>query len=293
MGRFVSPFGFYAKRQLSTDRVFVQMPLGYSYFTNISDIRGYWPQAGNTLNEEYDVGDVGLSALYFGGYVTGIGTSWEIKPDILILDISITNGSPLTIKDRYSLPNFGISSRLFYRPSIYWEQGVSSSIGHFLQGNSFNEAIWETENFQKFYHTLLGTDTKLAFTYFEIVGEIIYSNWKTPAFISNAFDREGATNNGALKEYQLSNISGNIDFKFEPPSITGSYIALRGEYLHFFDADDPETNTSFAWDGDVNRVTLVLGYKLTPTLLLKGSLSDQGNFNTSEYAFRLQLSAFF
>lgn len=292
-GRFVSPFGFYSKRQLSTDRVFVQEPLGYSYFTNISDKRGYWPQAGNTLNEEYDEGDVGLSTLYFGGYVTGVGASWEINPEKLMLDIALTNGSPITIKDRSTLPNLGILGRLFYRPFIYWEQGISASIGHFLQGDSFNEPIRKTENFQNFYHILLGSDTKLAFTYFEIVGEIIYSKWNTPGFISNTFDREGISNNGDLKEYKLSNISGNIDFKYEPPTLTGSYLALRAEYLHFMEAKDPETNTNFNWDDDVSRITAVIGYKLSPSLLLKVSLSDQGDFDTSEYAFRLQLSAFF
>ncbi|MEP1141718.1 MAG: hypothetical protein ABJH44_15980, partial [Balneola sp.] len=92
-GRFISPFGFYPKRQLSTDRVFVNHPLGYSYFTNISDIRGFWPQAGNNTNAEYQVGDVGLPSLYFAGYVTGIGTSWDLVSNKVSLDVAITNGT--------------------------------------------------------------------------------------------------------------------------------------------------------------------------------------------------------
>ena len=290
VGRFISPFGFYTKRQLSTDRVFVQHPLGYSYFTNISDIRGYWPEAGNNTNEEYEEGDVGLSTLYFAGYVTGIGTQLEIKKNRLFLDAAITNGTPITIRNRSSLPNVALTSRLFYRPSVFWEQGISMSFGNFMQGDPLNNSVRSQESFQKFYQLLLGADTKIAFTYFEIISEVIYSNWKTPAFISNQFNTSCV---GNLCEYNLSNLSGNIDFKFEPPSLTGSYIAFRAEHLLFLNANDPESNSSFDWDQDVSRLSAVFGYKFAPNVLLKASFSDQGDFDLSESAFRLQLSSFF
>ena len=290
VGRFISPFGFYTKRQLSTDRVFVQHPLAYSYFTNMSDIRGYWPEAGNNTNEEYEEGDVGLSTLYFAGYVTGLGTQVELKKDRLFLDAALTNGTPITIRNRSSLPNLALTSRLFYRPSVFWEQGVSMSFGNFMQGDALNNSVRSEESFQKFYQLLLGADTKIAFTYFEIISEVIYSNWKTPAFISNQFNRNCG---GNLCEYNLSNLSGNIDFKFEPPSFTGSYIAIRAEHLLFFNANDPQSNSSFDWDQDISRLSAVFGYKFAPNVLLKASFSDQGDFDFSESAFRLQLSSFF
>ncbi len=291
-GRFISPFGFYTKRQLSTDRVFVQHPLGYSYFTNISDIRGYWPEAGNNTNAEYEEGDVGLPTIYFAGYVTGIGTQIELRKDKLFLDAALTNGTPVTIRDRSTLPNLALTSRLFYRPYVFWEQGISMSFGNFMHGDDLNNSVREEESFQKYYQLLLGTDAKIAFTYFEIIGEVIYSKWKTTGFIFNQFNESC---DGNLCDYNLSNISGNIDFKYEPPSLTGSYIALRAEHLLFFDADDPdpETNNSFNWDEDVSRLTAVFGYKFAPNLLLKASFSDQGDFDLSEYAFRIQLSSFF
>ena len=137
-GRFISPFGFYTKRQLTTDRVFVQHPLGYSYFTNISDIRGYWPEAGNNTNAEYEEGDVGLPTIYFAGYVTGIGTQIELRKDKLFLDATLTNGTPITIRDRSTLPNLALTSRLFYRPYVFWEQGISMSFGNFMHGDDLN-----------------------------------------------------------------------------------------------------------------------------------------------------------
>jgi hypothetical protein len=303
VGRFISPFGFYTKRQLSTDRVFVQHPLAYSYFTNISDIRGFWPEAGNNTNAEYEEGDVGLPTLYFAGYTNGIGASWEIKKDKMFLDAAITNGTPMTIRDRSTLPNLALTSRLFYRTSIFWEQGFSFSFGNFMQADPLNNSVRTDESFQKYYQLLLGTDTKIAFTYFEIIGEIIYSKWKTTGFISNQFDESCG---GNLCDYNLSNISGNIDFKYELPGVTGSYIALRAEHLAFlddvafdnpnYDENQPDDEPEYIfrnWDEDVSRLTAVFGYKLAPNILLKASFSDQGDFDLSEYALRIQLASFF
>lgn len=289
-GRFISPFGFYPQRQLSTDRVFINTPLGYSYFTNISDIRGFWPQAGQNVNAEYQVGDVGLPTIYFGGYTTGIGTTWEISKDKIFLDAAITNGTPITIEDRSSLPNLAGIARIQFNPSIYWNQALSFSYGNFLQADGVNEAVREENNFQKYTQLLLGTDTKIAFTYFEVIAEAIYSNWKVPGFIGNSFDTDGSNN---LREYSVSNISGNIDLKYEPPSFTGGFLAFRAEYLSFFDAEDPQTGNNFEWDQNVSRLTGAIGYKLTRNILAKASYSEQGDFDGKEYSFRLQVSAFF
>ena len=279
----------YPKRQLSTDRVFVNHPLGYSYFTNISDIRGFWPQAGNNTNAEYQVGDVGLPSLYFAGYVTGIGTSWDLVSNKVSLDVAITNGTPITIKDRASLSNLAVTSRLQYNQSIFWSQGVSASFGNFLQADAINETVRENNNFQKYTQLLLGTDTKIEFTYFQIIAEVIYSRWKTPAFIGNSFH----VDQNKLVEYDLSNFSGNIDFKYELPSLTGSFIALRAEHLLFLESDDPGTTNTLQWDQDVSRITGVFGYKLDRNILAKLSFSEQGEFDGSEYALRFQISAFF
>lgn len=288
IGRFISPFGFYAKRQISTERVFINHPLGYTYFTNISDIRGYWPQAGNNTNEEYQVGDVGLPTLYFGGYTSGIGGTWEIKKDKLFLDAAITNGTPITISERSTLPNIAGITRLEIIPSIYWSQGISFSYGSFLQADAINESIRDDNNFQKYTQLLIGTDTKVAFTYFEIIGEAIYSSWNVPSYNGSSFEE----NNGSLVGYQLSNISGNIDIKYEPPSFTGGFVAVRAEGLYFIESTNRNGDT-LKWDDDVSRITGVIGYKLTRNILTKASFSEQGNFDGSEYAFRIQISAFF
>lgn len=290
-GRFVSPFGFYPKRQLSTDRVFITAPLGYSYFTNISDTRGYWPQAGQNTDEEYQVGDVGLPTIYFGGYTTGIGTSWEITPDKVFLDAAITNGTPITIVERSTAPNLAATARLQINPSIFWNQGFSASFGNFMQkDDGVQQAVLDDNNFQKFTQLLLGTDTKISFTYFEFIAEAIYSNWNVPRNNSSSFE---INNDGSLINYQVSNLSGNIDIKYEPPSFSGGFLAFRAEHLLFLDAENPQTGNSFSWDEDVSRLTGVVGYKISRNILAKASFSEQGDFDGSEYTFRFQISAFF
>lgn len=289
-GRFVSPFGFYSKRPLSVDRVFTRLPLAYTYFTNISDIRGYWPQAGNNTNVEYDEGDVGLTTLYFGGYTTGLGGLWEIQQDRWFLDFALTNNTPISKAERSSLGNIAATARLQFNPNIYWNQGFSLSYGNFLQDDPINESGQEQTDFSSFTQFLVGTDYLLSFTYFEIVGEVVYSNWQVPRFNGVAFSE---TTNGELETYSLSNISTNIDIKYESPRYSGAYLAIRAELLHFLEADDPQSNQKIQWDDNVERVTAVIGYKLTRNLITKLSFSEQTPFDASAYSFRISLNAFF
>lgn len=288
LGRFISPFGFYSNRQLSVDRIFNTHPLGYSYFTNISSTRGFWPQAGNSPLE-YREGDVGLSTLYFAGYTTGIGTEWTISENTLILEAALTTGTPMVQTERTSLSNLALIARLQYNPSIYWNQGFSLSYGNFMDADPINENVRENNSFGKYKQFLSGTDFTLGFTYFEIIGEMIYSRWNLPQFTNVAFTTQG----NELVEYTLSNFSSNLDIKYEPPIFTGSYFALRGEQIYFFEADDPNSTNTIKWDEDTYRLSLAFGYKITHNIVAKASFSEQTPFDGSLYAVRINISAFF
>lgn len=287
-GRFITPFGFYSKRQLAQDRVFVATPLGYDYFINISDQRGFWPQAGN--NGTYTQTDVGLSTAYFGGYATGVKTFWEIEPNKWTFEGAITNGTPATQLDFTNLANVAGIMRLTYKPAIYWEQGLSLSYGSFMQLDQVNQGVREDNPLEQYRQFVAGTDFKFGYSYFEVVGEFIYSNWSVPSF-SNGFFRFEQGNQ--LAEYNLNNAAGNIDVKYEPPFFTGAYLAVRGERLYFFEADDPQSNQQIKWDDDVTRLTGVAGYKISRNIISKISYSDQTPFDGSRYALRIQVSAFF
>lgn len=287
-GRFVSPFGFYSKRQLATDRVFVATLLGYDYFINISDQRGFWPQAGNSGT--YTQTDVGLTTAYFGGYATGAKTFWEIEPNKWTLEVAITNGTPATQLDYSNLANIAGIARLTYKPAIYWEQGLSLSYGNFMELDQVNQGVRQDNPLEQYRQFIAGIDFKFGYSYFEVVGEVIYSNWSVPSF-NNGFFRFDEGNQ--LAEYNLSNAAANIDIKYEIPRLTGSYVAVRAERLQFFEANDPQSDNSIKWDDDVTRLTGVAGYKISRNIIGKVSYSDQTPFDGSKYALRIQVSAFF
>lgn len=288
LGRFINPFGFYPKQQLSIDRVFTAHPLTYGYFINISDKRGYWPMGAS--QGTYTRQDVGLSTIYFAGYATGLSLNWLIKPNKLILDAALTNTAPASIVNFTNLANAAGIVRLQFNPSIFWQQGISFSHGSFMQLDPVNSFFRSANPLEQYRQTLIGADLKLGYAFWEIVGEAVFARWKVPGYTGGEFSVEQGNE---LEEYNLANLSGNIDIKFEPPFFAGSYIAFRAEHLYFLEADDPQSDQTIKWDEDVTRLTGVFGYKFGRNILSKISFSEQTPFDSTEYAFRIQLTAFF
>ena len=60
-GRFITPFGFYTDQQIVIDRTFINQPLNYTYFTNISFERGL---IGRKFRYNNSYGDSLSSQLY-------------------------------------------------------------------------------------------------------------------------------------------------------------------------------------------------------------------------------------
>jgi len=270
IGRYISPFGLYPKRQLAADNLFAHTPLAYGYFLNISETRGYWPKAGNS--GIYLADDVGLTTVYFGGYNTGALFSWILVPELLNLDLAITNAAVSSQADHTNLFNGGGIIHLGFQPVIYWQQGLSFSYGTFMQRDDINSNLVGLE---KFNQVVLGTDIILAHSYFELSGEFIYSMWKVPGFASGAFKE---TASGELGKFNLENYSAYVDFKYEPPFFTGSYIAVRYDMLKFLEFDHPATSSIITinpWDTDVIRYSAAIGYKFDRSVLLKLTYTDQ------------------
>ena len=161
IGRFISPFGLYPRRILSADNLFAHSPLGYGYFINISDQRGYWPKAGDS--GIYGPDDVGLTTVYFGGYNTGFMLNWVIVPNLFSIDAAITNAAIASQSDYTNLANMGGIIRLGFQPIIYWQQGISLSHGSFMQRDGININYDDLEQYSQ---TVIGTDLILAHSYF-------------------------------------------------------------------------------------------------------------------------------
>jgi hypothetical protein len=292
IGRFISPFGLYPRRILSADNLFAHAPLGYGYFINISDQRGYWPKVGDS--GIYGPDDVGLTTVYFGGYNTGFMLNWIIVPNLLNIDAAITNAAIASQSDYTNLANMGAVVRIGFQPLIYWQQGISISHGSFMQRDGININYDELEQYTQ---TVIATDLILAHSYFELSGEFLYSMWQVPMFIGTGFIEEEPLK---LQKMKLENYSAYLDFKIEPPFLTGAYIAFRYDILNFLDSDDlKDVNSSNfnPWDNNVSRYSVAVGYKFARPVLLKIAYMDQTTANLDadpeDYVYRAILTVSF
>lgn len=270
VGRFVRPFGLYPRRHLAADNLFTHAPLAYGYFVNVSDERGFWPLSGDTGIYLQD--DVGQTTVYFGGYDTGILISWIIIPQRLNIDVAATNAALSSRADYTNLNNAGGIVRVGIQPVIFWQQGFSAAYGSFMQRTEENGRY---ANLERFRQLVFGADLILAYLYFELSGEFIYSRWRAPGFANDAF-KEIAS--GDLGEFNLENYSAYADLKVEPPFLTGSYIAFRYDIIRFLEYDHPNTIATIGlnpWDNDVDRYSVAVGYKFARPVLLKICYSDQ------------------
>ncbi|MBC8045153.1 MAG: hypothetical protein IAF08_17065 [Rhizobacter sp.] len=291
-GRFISPFGLYARRQLQRDNLFASSPLLYGYFTNISDKRGLWPQAGSS--GAYGRDDVGLSTLYFGGYATGVSVNYVFIPNQLALEVAVTNSALASQSDYTNLSNVAGVARLGFSPAPFWQQGVSVSYGGFMQRDAVNQFFGGLENYSQL---AVGTDIILGYAFFELSGEAVYASWRVPRFSNNQFS---ATPQLELLTYTPANYAAYLDLKIELPFLIGSYVAFRYDKIGFFYYDDPLTGARAVWDNDVTRLSLAAGYKFTRNVLLKVAASTQtvrgavsNESNLENYALRTLLTVSF
>ncbi len=292
VGRFISPFGLYPRRILAADNLFNHAPLGYGYFINISDQRGFWPKVGDS--GIYGPDDVGLTTVYFGGYNTGFMLNWVIVPEFFNIDLALTNAAITSQSDYTNLANMGGIIRFGFQPVIYWQQGISISHGSFMQRDGININY---DNLEQYTQTVIATDLILAHSYFELSGEFIYSRWYVPMFISTGFIEEQPRK---LKNMNLDNYSAYLDFKIEPPFLTGAYVAFRYDILRFQDSDDVTNinNKDFnPWDNNVTRYSVAVGYKFARPVMLKLSYMDQSTDNLDpdpeDYVYRAILTVSF
>lgn len=288
-GRFISPLGIYSKRNLTIDRTFYDFPLIYSYFINISDKRGFWPQAGDAGDDYYSE-DTGLSTIYFGGYSTGILFNWLLVEDKLNLEAAVTSVAPASTVNYSNLANAAILAHLTYTPNISWQLGLSLSHGSFMQSDEVNDVPRINNDLEQYRQSLIGVDLLFGLGFWEITGEAMLARWKVPYYNNiTGWEYDGTE----LVENDLKNVGINIDLKFEPPFIPGSYIAFRADRLIFFEENSSSYSSSNRWDENVTRLSAAFGYKLSHNVVFKIVASEQTPFDQSLYSFRSVISAFF
>jgi len=295
LGRLVNPFGRYPKESLAFQNDFVAAPLLYGYGVNVTQGLGYWPGARESTSG-YEGWDKAVSTLYRLGYVTGAQVSWTLIENALVWDLAVVNNAPAARKRITGSGNAAVITRLEVHPATFWTQGVSFSHGAFLSENPDNARLRKKVALTSYRQTLIGTDFKTGYSYFAIDGEVAYTIWSVPGWRrqgngdapSFVFDDQNEP-----VRYTLTQWGGHVDAKVEPPFLTGSYLAVRGEHLYFPERENPVTGNTFKWDSDVTRLSAVIGYKLHPRVLAKVAFTEQTPFDGSLYSLRVQVTSMF
>lgn len=277
LGRFVTPFGLFANLQLSTARTFIDVPLAYGYFVNISDQLGQVNNLGDgTQISIHGRNEWGLPLQYYNGYSNGLKARWTLKPGKASWELALTTASPNLPKNLNFDPlNYGIVTRLKLQPTYFWKQGFSLSHGKFLQNDPLNQNLNDRSGYQQ---TMVGADFVLGTGHFEWSGELTGAFYRVPHY--TPANQRYTSNQG----YQA--FSAWLDTKYEFPFWVGAYAAWRIETLQFSDT----------WDQSVVRNSIGLGAKIKDFILVRSSYSFQSiqNVKLANYnAWRTTLTLYF
>jgi len=286
-GRFINPFGFFFEKQLYKDRTFINLPLAYSHYTNISRVFGF--VEGLFEDERVSLNgapDWGTSTIYRLGYKTGLQVIWG-NAHRLQGALALVDGAN-TLRDGFTDPlQWGVIGHLKYRPTYFAKLGLSLSHGTFMEAKEANAAIDDLSGFRQ---TQIGLDYQLGFGYFQASGAFISSIYRAPSYLPERdrfLEREGQ-----LSVNHFSSFSGYLDLKYEPALLPGSFAAYRIELLTFGNAP-----AGAAWDDRVVRHSLALGYKLFPFAELRMALGaqsvDKRDWNQRQRFLRLMLSVYY
>lgn len=290
-GRFITPFGSFNQKQRSINRTFIDVPLAYGYFTNISPYVGYAPGLGDTSKIRHSNGILwGLPLSYYNGYSSGLKAKYIINPNLLSAEVALVSAAPLEQKNlRFSPLNYAVIGRLSWQPKYFWKQGFSASYGTFFRENeAFNASLD-----RKFKQLMLGTDFKLGFGYFEISGELVWASHQVPWYLSGSksyLDADPA----APPYFNMNSWSAYLDIRYEFSFLPGSYLACRLDTLQFGEVDTG-IYTPEPWDNRVNRVSFALGIQPQPYLLIRLAYASQEikSFDGELSTFKTTLTAFF
>lgn len=300
LGRFLSPFGRFYDQQMYFDRDLIGVPLAYGYYVNVSTELGYVENLGeltitaergseglrDTLAEVIE--DWGSPLAYRLGYKNGLQASFG-KPGKWNLDVALVDGAPNRDTDFSSFSDYGIITRLGLQLNYFTELGISAAHGTYLRETDLNVAL---DPVRQYRQTLVGLDYQIGVSYFEFSGELIGGHYNIAEYLPTTDQFVGEN---APDVQNLLVFSSYLDWKYEPPFISGSYIVYRIESLVFGNIDRPSGEEE-SWDNNVLRHALGVGYKITPNIAAKAMISTQDtsnrNWSHDQRVLRILLSFF-
>lgn len=289
-GRFVTPYGSYTNRLLSSDNPFVHLPMTHATGLPLSKRLGF-------LGSYYappDVAEVetGLTMIYQRMYTQGLKISGTFgESDWLGYDLAATL-APASSHFEYSEHESpAITGRVVFKPAIWAELGLSYSTGSFMKKDAANDTLL-VYDLSSYKQELIGADLKFSYRYYTLWLEYNQSFWKAPYYDPMTSNSDARRTGKAT----IDHISGEFVINF--PSIAGSYAGLRFESMNagnieIYITDVERTNET--WTYDRSRVEFVAGYKLDRNIIMKASYlyADDNGPSFDDNVFSVQLSVLF
>lgn len=267
VGRILTPFGLFAKRQLSPDNPLIGSPLYFHYQVKVSPYLGYHP----TLVPGDPYG--GLSTMYRGGYFTGAQVFGSLGSIPVGYDVAVTN-SPISIfnSEVNSTKSLSYQGRVNFYPFLFLELGASGNYGPFMDEHlgGFKPIVTDSAaaDLGRYKQTTLGLDVTVDWLYYRVTAEYIRNEWDSPFLNTSTYPYTSGIPYGT--SLKLFNNEYLVDVKVDIPWVIGMFVAGRFNLLEFDTIDDPlNPGSTIRWDNTVRRYGVGIGYRLTRRVLLK------------------------
>ncbi len=274
VGKILTPFGAFTRRQLSPDNPLIGYPLFFSYQTKVSPIVGYL--GVNSIGSYSSSYGSSLSTMYYGGYFVGADAFGSLANDFFEYSLAGMNAplsSPTNAVNLDKEPAF--HGRIAVNPAIWCTLGLSYCYGSFLDRSPVNAFYDSWGGTERYKQRTAGADVRLSYLYYEVDAEYIHNQYNAP-FIVATYGYSGSYQSGIADPNGLDLATSEllVDFKVDVAFVPGLYVAARYNTLMFGSIIDPSANSntygiSIPWDNNVLRYAFGIGYKPVHSVLLK------------------------
>ena len=300
LGRFVTPYGSYSTRFLSSENPFVHLPLSIASGLPLSKSLGFLSGAKESperIEKVYGKDEKGLTMIYQRMYSQGLKAAYSFgESDWLSFDIAYTLAPASSNLDYGQQDSPALTGRVVLKPAIWAEVGVSYSSGTFLMEDPANDTLL-IYDLSSYNQDLYGADLSLNYRYYKLNLAYNYSHWKAPYYDQQTSTADTRKTGTASVDHLSAELI--IDFPF----LVGGYFATRYEKMLSGDIEvyrrdnsgQKVDQNSTTWTYDRERIEFVAGYKLHQNIIFKASYlySDDTGPQLDDDVFTLQLSVLF
>jgi hypothetical protein len=272
VGKILTPFGAFTRRQLSPDNPLIGQPLFFFYQTNVSPMSGYL-DPGSASYAQTSYGEA-LSTMYDGGYYVGAEAFGSLADNLFDYGIAVMNSPLASPSTSVNLNgNIAVHGRVAFHPAMWGTVGFSYCTGSFVEQSVVNHFYDAQGGIEQFKQNTAGIDLTLSYLFYEIDAEYILNSYEAPYII---YSPSGWYVSGLApgKHLTLSNTEILVDAKIDIPFYPGLFVAGRFNTLTFGTMTDPyaasaTVGQSIRWDNNVRKYAIGIGYKLVHNVLVK------------------------